>query len=196
MAQFEKTAREGRENQVYNEAGARLVAGCVPLNADKSKVLMISSSKHKDRWVIPKGGVETDEALDYEKTAHRECWEEAGIRGKIIRKVGRMADHRFEKVDSSKHQEVDLEIDGDTIGKSEFHLYEMEVKELFPEWPESTKRLRKWCSYSEAKHELLKSKRVELLEALNFSDVYKDCNDVEIDEKGRHVDQHVAQDGW
>lgn len=196
MAQFEKTAREGRENQVYNEAGARLVAGCVPLNADKSKVLMISSSKHQNRWVLPKGGVEKDEESDYEKTAHRESWEEAGVRGTIVRKVGRMADHRFEQVDPLKHHEVDLEIDGDTIAKSEFHLYEMEVKEIFSEWPESAKRLRKWCSYSEAKHELLKSKRAELLEALNFSDLYKDCNYVEIDQVGRHVDQHVSQDGW
>jgi len=48
--------------QVYNpETGARVVAGCVVLNQDKSKLLFISSTGQKKRWVLPKGGVELDE---------------------------------------------------------------------------------------------------------------------------------------
>ncbi|AOA63336.1 Polyphosphate phosphatase [Komagataella phaffii CBS 7435] len=189
-------AREGRESQLYSKtSGARLIAGCVPLNEAKDKVIMISSSKHKDRWILPKGGIEKDEEDDYRNTALRETWEEAGIFGEITKKLKVVFDHRFQK-GSGDLKEKDLDIDGERIPRSEFHLYEMIVRELSQEWPESAKRERKWCTYSEAKHELTKSKRWELLDALNDSSIEKDVQSVFIDQKGNHKDAAIHSDHY
>ncbi|KAF6047983.1 NUDIX domain family protein [Candida parapsilosis] len=147
-------ARQGRENQRYNEeTGARIVAGCICLNETKDKVIMISSSKHKDRWIMPKGGNELDESEL--ETAVRETWEEAG--------VGR--DH---------YQEIAR---GDGFARSKSTL-----EQLSTTWPEMKKRERRWCTYSEAKHELLKSKRPELVDALNMSSIQKDTEVKTVDE--------------
>lgn len=177
-SQFAKTAqsREGRSTQIYNKATfARIVAGCIVLSADFDRVLMISSSKHKNRWIFPKGGVEYDEVEDFRKTARRETWEEAGTVVKILRKLPVMEDHRFlkqSKVD--KHfKGVDLTVDGDRIPRSEFHFFEAQVLEASNEWPEADRRQRKWCTYSEAKHELVKSDRPELVDALNESRIIR-----------------------
>ena len=38
------------------------------------------------------------------------------------------------------------------------------------------KRQRRWCTYSEAKHELIKLKRPELVDALDLSSIIKDSD--------------------
>ena len=63
--------------------------------------------------------------------------------------------------------------------KSEFHFFELQVDQLSTSWPEMKKRQRRWCTYSEAKHELLKLKRPELVDALNMSSILKDTIDDE-----------------
>lgn len=154
---------------MYLENGARVVAGCICLDADKRKVVLILSSVHKGRWVLPKGGVEEDEAGEYMLTAVRETWEEAGVEGKILRKLSVIDDLR-------KNATV---IKGDfdpsrEVPKSQFHFYELIVDSLSSTWPESSTRQRRWCTYSEAKHELIKAKRPELLQALDESSIAKD----------------------
>ncbi|VEU21916.1 DEKNAAC102901 [Brettanomyces naardenensis] len=190
--QFKKTteSREGRSTQVYNKKTyARLVAGCLALNDQYDKVLMISSSKHKDKWIFPKGGIEFDEIEDFRQTARRETWEEAGVTGKIIRSLPVVEDHRFlkkKKVD--KHfKGIDLTVDGDHIPRSEFYFYEMLVTELSQEWPEMHRRQRKWCTYEEAKHELIRAERPELLSALNESRIAKDVREVRLDEHSSKI---------
>lgn len=169
-------ARQGRENQRYNEeTGARIVAGCICLNETKDKVIMISSSKHKDRWIMPKGGNELDE-LELE-TAVRETWEEAGVEGIIIKKLPVVMDSRGQKAPVIKG-----DFDSDHIPKSEFHFFELQVEQLSTTWPEMKKRERRWCTYSEAKHELLKLKRPELVDALNMSSIQKDTEVKTVDE--------------
>lgn len=185
---FEKTKveRTGRSEQVYNKFNyARIVAGCLVLNETHDKVMMISSSKHKDRWIFPKGGVELDEATNFKTTARRETWEEAGVIGKPhLRRLPAVEDHRFMKINDAKYvsEKIDLNIEGVKIPRSEFHFYEMQVSELCQEWPESNKRKRKWCTYEEAKHELHKSNRPELLKALNNSIIAKDCVKIKLDD--------------
>ncbi|GME95190.1 unnamed protein product [[Candida] boidinii] len=194
---FVKTAkaRKGRSNQVYSkESGARIVAGCIPLDESRTKIIMISSSKHKNRWILPKGGVENDEVENFAITAKRETWEEAGVTGIITKKLKVVQDHRF-----TKHKEltkIDLKIDGDLIPRTEFHFYEMEVDELSTVWPESNRRQRKWCSYSEAKHELIKSKRFELVDALNESSIVKDSHNIELTDEGHVIDTKVDEDNY
>ncbi|ODV88040.1 hypothetical protein CANARDRAFT_173903 [[Candida] arabinofermentans NRRL YB-2248] len=185
-----KTAREGREIQVYNsKTYARLVSGCVVLNSTHDKLLMISSSKHIDNWVIPKGGIEYDEVGNFKLTARRETWEEAGVLGKILKKLPVVEDHRFLKSDNvdKTFKNIDLHINGSKIPRSEFHFYEMELTELCNEWPEGNKRKRKWCTYEEAKHELIKSNRPELIEALNDSRIAKDCVKIKLDEHSNQL---------
>ncbi|KAL1571367.1 Nudix hydrolase domain-containing protein [Candida albicans] len=169
-----QTAREGRENQRYNsETGARIVAGCMCLNETKDKIIMISSSKHKNRWIVPKGGNELDESEL--ETAVRENWEEAGVEGIIIKKLPVVLDSR-----GSQAPVIKGEFDPDVATpKSEFHFFELQVDQLSTSWPEMKKRQRRWCTYSEAKHELLKSKRPELVDALNMSSILKDTIDDE-----------------
>ncbi|KAI8360353.1 NUDIX hydrolase domain-like protein, partial [Mortierella sp. GBAus27b] len=66
-------AREGRDKQVYDN-GARIVAGCVPVDKQGRRVLLVSSAKKQGEWVLPKGGWENDESQ--EEAAARETWEE------------------------------------------------------------------------------------------------------------------------
>lgn len=165
------TAREGRDNQRYNaETGARMVAGCICLNGRKDKVIMILSSAHPGKWVLPKGGIEMDEGEDYVISAVRETWEEAGCEGKIIKKLPVVLDSRGGKAPVIQKDFDPLKV----VPKSEFHFYEMVIDQLSNEWPESSKRDRRWCTYSEARHELIKLKRPELVEALNLSSIEKD----------------------
>ncbi|CDK26298.1 unnamed protein product [Kuraishia capsulata CBS 1993] len=187
-------ARTGRENQVYSPEGARIVAGCIALSEDKHKVIMITSSKHTNRWILPKGGVEKDEITDYSKAAERETWEEAGVLGVVTRELMVVHDFRFKG--KKKGLNVDTIIDGESIPKSEFHFYEMTVEELATSWPEGNNRSRRWCTYSEAKHELIKARRLELLDALNDSNIIKDVPVIEAGIEGHQIDAHEAADEY
>lgn len=180
MSNFQQTtvSRTGRENQMYStKTGARLVAGCVCLNETKTQVIMIQSSAHKNKWVLPKGGVETDEP-DFKDTAARETWEEAGVIGTIVDALGTIEDMRPPKdwnkdLKSFENAKNDLEVSKHPP-RSEFHFYEMKVAQLAEEYPEKYKRNRKWFNYKEAKENLLKAKRPELLEALDRSSILKE----------------------
>jgi diphosphoinositol-polyphosphate diphosphatase len=50
------------------------------------QILLVSSSRHSDQWVVPGGGVEPQETQQV--AAIREVVEEAGVRGKIDRCLG------------------------------------------------------------------------------------------------------------
>jgi diphosphoinositol-polyphosphate diphosphatase len=166
-------SRVGRDNQRYSEAGSRMVAGCICLNVEKDKVIMISSSAHVGKWVLPKGGIELDEGDDFIVTAVRETWEEAGVEGKIVKKLPVVYDSRGAKAPVIKGEWDPLKV----TPKSEFHFYELIVEKLSMVWPESEMRERKWCSYSEARHELIKAKRPELAEVLASSEIIKDTEE-------------------
>lgn len=164
-------SRTGRESQVYNpETGARIVAGCVCLSTDHEKVVMILSSAHKNKWVLPKGGVELDEVDDYSTAAERETWEEAGVEGCISRKLPTVMDSRGHNAPIIKGDFDPVKL----VPKSEFHFYEMVVDQLSIDWPECQERQRRWCTFSEAIHELQKAKRPELILVLEASSILKD----------------------
>ncbi|EKX54178.1 hypothetical protein GUITHDRAFT_100427 [Guillardia theta CCMP2712] len=81
-------ARQGRENQRYDEEGRRLVAGCIVVRETRGEkeCLMISSTKDPSKFIFPKGGWEIDETL--EQAAVRETLEEAGVVVKLVRNLG------------------------------------------------------------------------------------------------------------
>ncbi|KAK4221785.1 Diphosphoinositol polyphosphate phosphohydrolase aps1 [Podospora fimiseda] len=142
-------SRTGRTKQRYNAKGDRLVAGVVPLTADKHYVMLIQSTRRKG-WVLPKGGWESDENCD--EAAAREAWEEAGIVVSIDYDLGEIKETNPRK----KHKERSL-----------YHFYEATVTSEESEWPEKEKRERKWFTFPEAR-EMLKD-RPELQTALERS---------------------------
>jgi NUDIX domain len=73
-------SRVGRDLQRYDGMN-RLLACVVVVDKARSKVLLISSSKHLNEWILPKGGWEQDETV--EECAVREAEEEAGVRDAI-----------------------------------------------------------------------------------------------------------------
>lgn len=78
----QKISRNGRQTQRWHTDPAtqrfyRLTTGCVPI-VEGGKILFASASR-KPEWILPKGGWETDEAI--EESAIRETFEEAGVLG-------------------------------------------------------------------------------------------------------------------
>ncbi|KAF8945789.1 hypothetical protein BGZ47_001926 [Haplosporangium gracile] len=129
---YSQYAKEGRQNQLYEE-GARLVAGCVPIDKRERRVLLVASSKNEGEWVLPKGGWENDETQ--EQAAARETWEEAGAIGRIVAHLGEY-EHKVSK--KTGHAE------------SIFIFFEMEVERIEEKWPEMKKRERRWFTFEEA----------------------------------------------
>ncbi|KAL1792924.1 hypothetical protein ACET3X_009431 [Alternaria dauci] len=149
--QLSMQSRTGRVNQRYGSQGERLVAGVVPLSADKYYVLLIQSTK-RNGWVLPKGGWETDEATAQD-AAKREAWEEAGIICKINYDLGLIPEKR--RPDQLTSQ----------APKASYHFFEATVEKQEAQWPEQHKRNRNWFSYTEARQAL--AERPELLDALD-----------------------------
>lgn len=137
----------------YGASGERLVAGVVPLSADRSQVLLIESTR-RGGWVLPKGGWETDEATAQE-AACREAWEEAGVICRVTGELGLIVDRR---------EPAQVSADAPLAA---LQFFEAVVEKEEREWPEMHKRKRQWMSYSQAAQAL--AKRCELLEALNRS---------------------------
>ncbi|KAF2090087.1 hypothetical protein K490DRAFT_54501 [Saccharata proteae CBS 121410] len=143
-------SRTGRSNQRYGSNGERLVAGIVPLSADKHYVLLIQSTRHNS-WVLPKGGWETDEATAQD-AACREAWEEAGIVCNVTYDLGAIDEKR-------KPEQFSKE-----APRASYHFFEATVERMEKEWPESHKRNRQWMSFAQAEQAL--KDRPELLDAL------------------------------
>ena len=139
----------------YGSNGERLVAGVVPLSADKTKVLVIQSVR-RGGWVLPKGGWETDEKTA-QLAACREAWEEAGVICTIQRDLGMILDNR------SPSQMTQ------NAPKASYHFFEVSVDREETTWPEMSKRKRQWVNYTQAATAL--ATRPELLEALNRSSI-------------------------
>ncbi|ORY97183.1 NUDIX hydrolase domain-like protein [Syncephalastrum racemosum] len=131
MMNYPAEARTGREKQRYDEDDVRQVAGCLPIDPLTRRVMLISSSKHPNTWVFPKGGWENDETR--EEAAQRETYEEAGVRGRITRYVGNY--YEYTKKGNAK---------------TRFWVYELEIQEILKKWPEKKKRERRWFTFEEA----------------------------------------------
>ncbi|KAI7863408.1 NUDIX hydrolase domain-like protein [Spinellus fusiger] len=145
--EYTKKARHGHNQDRTDENNVRQVAGCLPIDPKSKRVLLISSRKKANAWVLPKGGWETNETK--EQAALRETWEEAGVKGVIYRHVGVF-------VDKSNKGKV----------KAHHWVYELEIYEVMKKFPERKKRERRWFTYEES---LLAVKSPFIKEALRMS---------------------------
>ncbi|KAI6072858.1 Diphosphoinositol polyphosphate phosphohydrolase 1 [Aix galericulata] len=93
------------------------------------EVLLVSSSRHPDRWIVPGGGMEPEEEPNV--AAVREVCEEAGVKGTLGRLVG-----IFENRDR-KHRT---------------YVYVLIVTEVLEDWEDSVNigRKREWFKIEDA----------------------------------------------
>ncbi len=94
-----------------------------------------------------------------EEAACREAWEEAGVKCKITKDLGKIPDRR-------KPNEMTSH-----APKAMFQFFEASVTKEEAKWPEMDKRGRRWMSFAEAKVAL--AARPELLEALDRSSILR-----------------------
>ena len=136
-------ARQGRTKQRF-EDDVRLCAGVLPLTRE-GHVVVISSAKHKDQWILPKGGWEEDETV--EEAARRECYEEGGLRGEL----------------REGHVDVTHVNSHGVTCKTRFFV--MDVVEVLDLWPEMHRR-RRVVSVAEARELLRKGTLQRALDEL------------------------------
>ncbi|KAI7901549.1 NUDIX hydrolase domain-like protein [Cokeromyces recurvatus] len=128
---FTKKSRHGHGKDVVDTNNIRQVAGCIPLDLNNQRVLLISSRKNEDAWVLPKGGWETDETQKH--AAQRETWEEAGVKGTITKSLGIFVEYKKKKGVKAHHW-----------------IFEMNIEEIAKKFPEKKKRERRWFTFKEA----------------------------------------------
>uniref|UniRef100_T1J095 diphosphoinositol-polyphosphate diphosphatase n=1 Tax=Strigamia maritima TaxID=126957 RepID=T1J095_STRMM len=120
--------------RTYDGDGYRKRAACLCVRSeDENEVLLVTSSRTPDRWVVPGGGLEPDE--EPSTAAIREVWEEAGVRGKLGRCLG-----IFENQER-KHRTA---------------VFVLVVTEEMDEWEDSRNidRKRKWFKLEDALNHL------------------------------------------
>jgi len=84
---MKERASSAKKGRTYDADGYIQRAGCVCFKTDSEKeVLLVTSNRFPDKWIVPAGGVEAGE--EYQDAAVREVLEEAGVQGKIVRSLG------------------------------------------------------------------------------------------------------------
>jgi uncharacterized protein len=106
--------------------------------------VLLVTSRYTGEWIAPKGAVEPGESA--EEAAAREAEEEAGVRGRIARRLGVFDHPRGAQV---AHTEA----------------FVLEVTEELARWPEQLARRRRWFRLEEALREV---KRLEVLAMLRL----------------------------
>ncbi|XP_054551703.1 diphosphoinositol polyphosphate phosphohydrolase 3-beta isoform X2 [Talpa occidentalis] len=104
------------QTRTYDPEGFKQRAACLCFRSEREdEVLLVSSSRHPDRWIVPGGGMEPEEEPG--GAAVREVYEEAGVRGKLGRLLG-----VFEQNQDRKHRT---------------YVYVLTVTEILEDWEDS-----------------------------------------------------------
>ncbi|XP_026886566.1 nudix (nucleoside diphosphate linked moiety X)-type motif 4a isoform X3 [Electrophorus electricus] len=107
---------KANQTRTYDGEGFKKRAACLCFKNDREdEVLLVSSSRHPDQWIVPGGGMEPEEEPD--GAAVREVFEEAGVRGTLGRLLG-----VFEQNQDSKHRT---------------YVYVLTVTETLEDWEDS-----------------------------------------------------------
>jgi len=116
--------------RVFDADGFRQRAACICVRSElETEVLLVTSSRRPELWIVPGGGVEPDEEPSV--TAVREVLEEAGVIGELGRCLG-----VFENSEHMHRTEV----------------FVMTVTKELEEWEDSRSisRKRQWFSVDDA----------------------------------------------
>ncbi|XP_043086639.1 diphosphoinositol polyphosphate phosphohydrolase 3-beta-like isoform X1 [Puntigrus tetrazona] len=119
------------QTRTYDREGFKRRAACLCFkNEREDEVLLVSSSRNPDQWIVPGGGMEPEEEPC--GAAVREVFEEAGVKGKLGRLLG-----VFEQNQDRKHRT---------------YVYVLTVTETLDAWEDSVNigRKREWFPVDEA----------------------------------------------
>ncbi|XP_009859218.2 diphosphoinositol polyphosphate phosphohydrolase 1-like [Ciona intestinalis] len=128
--------------RTYDDAGYRQRAACLCFRSEcESEILLVSSSRFHDLWIVPGGGLEPGE--DPATTAVREVHEEAGVVGQL----GRLIDVFENKERNTKT-----------------YVYVLIVQQLDEEYDDAKGigRIRRWFTIPEANKILSQHKPVQM----------------------------------
>lgn len=120
--------------RIYDKDGYRRRAACICVRSEaEEEVLLVTSSRRPELWIVPGGGVEPDEESSL--TATREVLEEAGVTGELGRCLGIFENtehmHRTEVFVMVVTQELEEWEDSKTIGrKRQWFLIEEALAQL------------------------------------------------------------------
>uniref|UniRef100_V9L687 diphosphoinositol-polyphosphate diphosphatase n=2 Tax=Callorhinchus milii TaxID=7868 RepID=V9L687_CALMI len=118
------------QTRTYDGEGFKKRAACLCFKDEsEEEVLLVSSSRHPDQWIVPGGGMEPEEEPG--GAAVREVYEEAGVKGKLGRLLG-----IFENQER-KHRT---------------YVYVLTVTEILEDWEDSVNigRKREWFKVEDA----------------------------------------------
>lgn len=127
--------------RIYDKDGFRQRAACICVRStEENEVLLVTSSRRPDNWIVPGGGVEPNEEPSC--TAVREVLEEAGVVGTLGRCLG-----MFENFEHKHRTKV----------------FVMNVTEELADWEDSRNmnRKRQWFTIDEALQQLALHKPVQ-----------------------------------
>ncbi|XP_037110909.1 nudix (nucleoside diphosphate linked moiety X)-type motif 4a [Syngnathus acus] len=116
------------KTRTYDGEGFKRRAACLCFSSEsEDEVLLVSSSRYPDRWIVPGGGVEPEE--EPYGAAVREVYEEAGVKARLGRLLGIFEDR--------KHRT---------------HVYILIVTEMLEDWEDSVNigRKREWFKVDDA----------------------------------------------
>ncbi|KAK7100144.1 diphosphoinositol polyphosphate phosphohydrolase 1-like [Littorina saxatilis] len=117
--------------RTFDEDGYKRRAACLCFKDElEEEILLVTSHRHLNCWVVPGGGIEPDE--EPRIAAMREVMEEAGVRGRIGRQIG-----IFENEER----------------KNRTWVYTFHVEELMEDWVDLQRinRKRQWFTLDNAK---------------------------------------------
>ena len=117
--------------QILHQAGViayRILDG-------KVRVLLMTS-RDTGRWIIPKGNVHGRSTPS--KTAEKEAYEEAGVRGTITSSIPLGIYSYFKKLESGEVRAATVEV------------YLLRIKERLKKWPEKGERKLSWVTTKKA----------------------------------------------
>lgn len=122
--------------------------GVIPFDIkDDNLAILFVTSQARGRWILPKGNMKRDEKA--QDTAHREGFEEAGVKGILLEEFPMT-------VPIGSKQSDKLEASPVTY----FPLY---VQDQVDEWPERVKRDRHWSLIEQAARIVHREDFLELL---------------------------------